>query len=37
MIGWARRRARMENMGNEYKIMIGKPIGTRTVSKSGAD
>jgi len=27
----------MENMGNEYKIITGKPIGTRTVSKSGTD
>lgn len=27
----------MENMGNEYKMIIGKPIGARTVSKSGID
>jgi hypothetical protein len=27
----------MENMGNEYTIMTGKPISTRTVSKSGTD
>jgi hypothetical protein len=27
----------MECMGNEYKIIIGKPTGTRTVSKSGTD